>query len=284
MVGINVNVDGGQSGSASGESSKYLKEMAFIMKKSAALGRAGLGGGIGGILSLLSSGGAVAAIAGIVAAVATFGKSREPGDFGYSAPEGEAFSYKEIYVEGEKQIAKINDETQQIVDLLSIEEARQQEILDEKDNVLGSLKTNNDVWVTITGDMERYKGSVNLTAKEAATIEAYSTEIGKSLEDIDKENAKWYKELAGENGIVLSMEEAAETSRKINTKLKSYLNSIPTSYSGSGSGVDNIENSSPITITRDLNKGQGTIVPPQDTPQFRTITEDEMSGIKWGDN
>ena len=201
--GISINVSGsGTTDNGDDEQkniSKWLKEIAGVLKKSSALQRAGLGGG-GGLSGLLKGGlgslvggigaGAVG-LAGFDLFKLLFPYEDASGFENYGQGQGSSSSFASVFVDQgkgrERMIAEIDDATGEIVDLLTIEEAQQRNILDSNERVRNSLESNADLLGQLEDLYGLYRGELDLTnvwQKEITTLNKNQADIVREINEL----------------------------------------------------------------------------------------------------
>lgn len=128
---------------------KNIKKFTESIFKQGRLKQAGLGGGLGGASSIIAEmGGILGLLGGGVITSDLLGKAAgwgvgKAGDI----IGAETYGYEKIKnQEGEEYIAKINEKTGDIVDLLTEEEAVQQGILNEQYNIRDEQKVVSEIW------------------------------------------------------------------------------------------------------------------------------------------
>lgn len=180
MAGLGINVNVGTSGSPKGENTtknieKYLKQISTVLQKSTTLSRAGYGGG--GIMSLITKSGPLSALASLFGAGAIDQSSPQKGAGSFGVPmggmayeqflnqQGGAYSYSNVVVgkDRESMIAKIDEKTGEIVDLLTLEEAQKKEIIDSNGKVKQHLLSNAKILEDLEDLYGLYQGEIALT-------------------------------------------------------------------------------------------------------------------------
>ena len=106
-----------------------------------------------------------------VAAGATTGPGASMGiGSGIPGSGANAFSYEEIMVDGEKQIARVSTATGEILEVLTLQEAIDQGILNEKGKIKDSLVIANEAWDEMVKDFPKQREYVKLTKDEYETL------------------------------------------------------------------------------------------------------------------
>lgn len=160
----NSGVTGQTDNKVSTEMLKELKNIGFSLKKMFSTGASG-------IASMFGAGaaGGTTALAGGVLAGSTVAAANEfsKWNFGQS---GAQYGYEEAMIEGEEKVLKINQQTGEIIDVLTQQEARDQGILNEKDDIYENLKVSSAVYKENVKHLEHQKEKLIISADDLATI------------------------------------------------------------------------------------------------------------------
>jgi hypothetical protein len=194
-MAISAKVKITNSGNGGDDSSSYfrkmvdeLKSLKDIFSKATKLESAGLGGGVGSALaSLLKGQGGL--FAGGVAGLGGLGYGVYQGSNAIlnEAYQSELGSYTNVLSGEDKNpmIAKINEKTGQIEELLTVQEAQQRGIVDENGRVKSALQASSETWDELSKYFEKYKGDVVITNTYSAQISKVSGEQLEFLKTIN---------------------------------------------------------------------------------------------------
>ena len=176
---------------------KELKNMVFMMKKSSSIGMSGFMGGTGGAVGAGVSIAALAMAADIAAEKSIVKRSGSAGgydqsDYGNNPDESDV---KEK-LDGVEMVARVNDKTGQILEYMTMEEAAQKGILNDKNEIKGLMFDRKSKYQELNKDMDTEKDVVSriisslkeeLVAQEAIT-EAKKKKAQREAGTITKEN------------------------------------------------------------------------------------------------
>jgi len=193
---ISLSGDRGASVSGSNESLSVLKDirnslrdLTMATQKETKLQQSGLlgsdftsGGVIGKLLSKVG-GTATSFLTAGYAGQQLFEDSAAAGGFPLQGDLGLKGSplYEKAFVGDEEVVLDIDRKTGEILEVLTIQEAKQKGILDDLGNLEDKYKTNLSIFDKATENLEKYRDSVELTAENYANIQT-NTEAERKLQ------------------------------------------------------------------------------------------------------
>jgi hypothetical protein len=179
-----INIKGISGKISSDDDTKILKEMADTLKSINDESKKQANLNLAGLLGAPLLGGQAEGIG-----------DAEGGGGLYGELGGGKKAYEEVIYEGEKMVAEINASTGQINNLLTIEEAEQKGILDEKGGIRAELRDQKGVFDKITKELEKENGVVKLNKDQLLGL---STSYYKSVlltNDLNTATEKVTKEI-----------------------------------------------------------------------------------------
>ena len=192
-----VSNDGKKDTKNIGQTAKYMKSLFKIVKK---------------------QGGALAAVAGVVA-LATGSMTSIVSAGGVSAfnhldnvlgdvvdvtktaldHEEQPGGYVKIWEDGEEKVARINERTGLIQEIITMREAAERGILNETNDIKNSMQSGNAIYKIILGYFDTYKGALILTNENASKVLDQSSNEIKIRNEIQTELEIKRDRLAAEN-------------------------------------------------------------------------------------
>ena len=206
-VEINVNRDGGPSvaGSSSKKDSKNIEKTAKSMEGLFKLVKKG-GGTFAAILGAasLASGAVTAGTIGGADVLFNLLKDTEtgdmlgrlPGDIEHIMQPG---GYAKVWEDGVEKVAKINEITGQIDEVISMREASERGILNELNDIKSEYQTHNNLYGVILKVFETYKGDLILTSENEKKVLSQTAQEVRVREEIQRELEKKRDRLAAAN-------------------------------------------------------------------------------------
>jgi hypothetical protein len=211
---VNINVSGGSSGNSNNSTNKVMKDMlkeikglSGILTKLGKLEMSGLSSvtsSVGILSKLLGGGGSLAALGiGGIAALGGLNGDQPGVNVRYGTTgllPGENY-YEKVQLEGEDHIVEIKktvDGQEKINRILTMDEARQEGITNEKNSILKELTVENSLFDNITKNLASSRDAVIINTENLSDITA-STEAEKILmQDIVRLQEQRRKELAAQ--------------------------------------------------------------------------------------
>ncbi len=240
-VTINVNRNGGSTNDRSGSNylksmDKSLKSLKDVSSKSSKLGQAGfMTAGAKGLTG--TGGGLLSFLLGSTAVSAAFAEwiSDKIGRAGGSDYENESGGnvhvngyYQEALVDGERRILEVNEQTGEVINILSEREAIEKGILDESGKIHENMRAYKGQWDKVRDEFEQHGKTLILSSIE---LESLLSEQQKSVL-LQKEYNRLQR--------IINERKA----REAHDKAVEYLESSGTRYTFSGN---------PISMNRPIN-------------------------------
>ena len=194
-----------------------LKDLKDISKKTSKLSMAGLLGAGGMSATVLTALAAAAAVA--VSALSGETLSMEVGRAGGS--NGTEGYYQDALIDGERRILEVNEQTGEVVDVLTEREAMEKGILDETGKIYENYRAFKGEWRKITDGLTTHGNTLDLSSTELEGLLAA------------QEKSRLLQEEYNRLQRIVNANKAKEAQ----TTSEAYLSSTGTRYTFSGSPV-----------------------------------------------